>query len=173
MSRGAAPDRSAIRQPLFTKTALCVQGQRQSSVCVGANAPSVREENEEAKRQRIPRQLQDRNTGEQPVALERPQDGTHIRLAPFPVLLNLRDLPLRLPALQRVIALPLALVVYRALVPSARSGQTPRSCTSKFKSQGEDTHRMYVKSIPAHDCNDATLATFASQLNTVFALPVP
>ena len=86
-------------------------------------------------------------------------------LIPVPVFLIFSICAHASRALRKVVAFPLPLVVRSALVPSS----SQHMLWSLQSDTPENTKlTWYVKRMPARDSSDAT---FASQLNTVFALP--
>ena len=95
---------------------------------------------------------------------------TYVWLPPLSRLLDLCDLRLCLLRFRRVLVLVLVFVVHRSLMPATQ--HTFASVHNMERHDDHTAHRIYVKSIAAHDCSDATLATLTSQLNTVPALPV-
>lgn len=126
-----------------------------SPVVVNKDSQAVREENNHTYRERIPGELRKLSA----------QLGknlkTHVWLAPVSVHLDLLDLANNVP--RRLIVLRVVFVfllrVHRALVPPWNLSASPSVTPA------QQTHRMYVNSIPAHDCSEATLATATSQTN--------
>ena len=164
---GSWPNTSAMRHPLCTKTALqkmpqhCVHGTVRNTYHPFVNSTIMHNAN-------AYHASWMQGLAEQTYA---GRSETYVRLPPLSRLLDLCDLRLCLLRFQRVLTLVLVFIVYRSLMPATQ--HTLVSVHNIERYDNHKAHRIYVKSIAAHDCSDATLATFTSQLNTVFALPAP